>query len=177
MTFDLKLNDFQKGFVDTTKQDTDRGVNRGLMYMGGFIRTVAKRSIKPAARHPKKAQAGFLKGLGGEVYSQPGQPPLSKIGLLRDNIFYAWVSATRSVVIGPAKLNGRGNVPAALELGGPCTTTALTFEKGRRKFVLRTFMMRARPYMRPALKEAMKPKNLAKFFAKLTTQETISISV
>ena len=167
ITFDLKMNDFKKRFVDTTKQRAVDGTQRGLMYMGGYIARTAKNSIKPAEKHPKKMRAQFVRGnknfnAADEVYSKPGEPPLSKLGFLRENIRYGWEAPIRAVVIGPVKFNGRGNAPAALELGIP---SQVWIGRGANRRMV-TVPMRARPYMMPALKKALEKKNMDKFFAK-----------
>lgn len=173
LSFELDMSAFKRRFIDTTKSRAVDGAKRGLMYMGGFIAKVAKNSIKPAQRHSKLAQSKFVKGLGGEVYSQPGQPPLSKLELLRDNIRYGWEDITRSVVIGPVKF-GRGNAPAALELGIP--TLIKTGHGAQVKMVM--VPMRARPYMHPALAIAMRPENIKRFFDKILspTGQTVEIA-
>ena len=171
------MGDFQKMFIDTTMKRAKSGMQRGLMHMGGYIAKTTKNSIKPAEKHSQKAQTALrhamhLRG-ASEVYSQPGQPPLSKLGLLRNNIRYGWEEATKSVVIGPVKFNGRGNAPAALELGIP---TLVRVGKGSKtKMVM--IPMRARPYMRPALAKAMLPENVKKFFKKFMDEQGQSFTV
>lgn len=83
---------------------------------GALIRTIARRSIR-RRRTP----------------SQPGGPPRSKTGLLRNFIFYSWDPVSQSIVIGPQRLSGKGlgDAPRRLELGD-----------------------RNRPFMRPALGSA-----------------------
>jgi len=175
LTFNMKLEAFKKGFIDTTKKKVERGVDRGLIHMGGFIKKVAQRSIKDATKHTKKMQKTFLKGHGGEVYSRPNHPPLNKTGLLKKYILSTFYASGRYVKIGPAKLNGRGNVPSALEHGGVCKTLSVQYVGGRRTYVPRTFYMEKRPYMKPALREALKPKNKKTFFGRLTVPSTITI--
>ena len=174
ITFELKLKDFKRGFVDTTKKKVQKGVDRGLIYMGGYIKKIAQNSIHRASSLSKRKR-GELLWRNGEPISQPGQPPLNKTGLLRDNIFSKYDYGARVVTIGPAKLNGRGNATAALEFGGPSTILVADFSTGRLQFRPEIVYIRARPYMRPALKKALEPKNLKKFFGKLTVPQTIVV--
>jgi len=85
--------------------------------------------------------------------SQPGAPPFSQTGLLRDNILFAFEPASRSVVVGPARLGRSTGAPETLEFGG--TTVVERRRKGRREKA--TVRIAARPYMAPALaREASK---------------------
>jgi hypothetical protein len=105
-------------FFDRTKVEKLVG-ERGAKFLnrvGGFIRTVARRSMRSGG---KKRKA-----------SMPGDPPRyqtkDKVATLR-NIQYGYEPARQSVVVGPVKLNqkqylnGRlssGTVPALHEFGG-----------------------------------------------------------
>jgi hypothetical protein len=174
LTFELTLHDFKAGFINTTMKRAQDGTQRGLMYMGGYIRRIAKNSIKTAARHSQKNQQTFIQGHAGEVYSRPGQPPLSKLGLLRDFILYRWDPIERCVIIGPAKLSRQTeNVPAILEHGG---FTRVTIGKGakRRQILVK---IEPRPYMRPALEVAMRPENIARFFRNFMDAQGQTLSV
>lgn len=103
-------------FFDRTRvrATVDGLVRRKMERFGGAVRTDARYSIR-------KRQAP----------SQPGEPPHSHTGLLKDFIFYAWDAASRSVVIGPVPTNQvffdgngqpvRGTVPQVLEHGGQIT--------------------------------------------------------
>lgn len=91
-------------FFDSEKltKMLDRKTRRALSRAGGYIRTTAKRSIK-------KRQGT----------SKPGDPPYSHTGLLKNFIFYRYDPHTKSVTIGPEKLNrSDGDGPKALEYGG-----------------------------------------------------------
>lgn len=91
------------GYVDRIKR-------RALFQFGGFVRQTARRSIRPAPGP-----------------SDPGRPPHSHGGQLRNNIFFH-VEGDANVVIGPAALNMlafdsavqpvKGLVPQVLEYGG-----------------------------------------------------------
>jgi hypothetical protein len=95
---------------------------------GALIRMIARRSIRK-----RKAN------------SQPGNPPTSRTGLLRNFIFFSWDPGSQSVIVGPERLNLTGKTPKTLEYGG----TNQTRGKNRRA------RYKARPYMRPALNVAM----------------------
>lgn len=106
-----------------------------LAKMGAFVRRSAKSSI----RRRKRA-------------SEPGKPPSSHVGLLRDFIFFSFEKSSAGAVVGPYKLDrsgtspDQGTVPGALERGG---TVIVTGRKGKK----RTFKVGARPYMLPALQK------------------------
>lgn len=126
--------------------------------MGAYVRTRARRSI----RKRKKV-------------SEPGQPPSSRTGLLRNFIFFGYDKSKHSVVIGPEKLNRmsgspdgqpiRGTIPEILERGG---TVRLMEEQGRngqwrrvykrrnKPIRMRPARMQARPFMGPALQAETK---------------------
>jgi len=111
----------------------DAATRRVLSRFGAFVRQGARTSIRRRKR-----------------ISRPGEPPSSHTGLLRRLIFFGYDSREKSVVIGPAPLNGvgrgeggeGGEAPSLLEHGG---TTTLK-RRGRR--VRATY--RPRPYMGPA---------------------------
>ena len=81
----------------------DRVTRRVLSRFGAYVRASARNSL-----HRRNGT------------SAPGSPPFSHVGLLRQFIFFSWDQDRRSVVIGPAKLNGRASqdAPQALEFGG-----------------------------------------------------------
>lgn len=115
----------------------DRASKTVLSKIGAFIRQDAKRSIRPAGKK--------------NISSNPGEPPRSHTGLLKKFIFFGYDTSTRSVVIGPAKLNGvKGkDVPSILEFSG--TTTVDDFDEKKRKFTgKKRVHIAARPYMTPA---------------------------
>jgi hypothetical protein len=104
----------------------DQSTRRAFSRFGAFVRTTARRSIRPAGKRGK--------------VSKPGEPPRSRTGLLKRFIFYSFDFGRRSVVIGPQRLTGRnkGNAPRLLEHGGTA--------KSRRH----TAKIDARPFMGPA---------------------------
>jgi hypothetical protein len=85
--------------------------------------------------------------------AKPGHPPHSHNGLLKKFIFFAWDPSRRSVVMGPAKLNGTiGDAPHALEYGGQSSVRV-----GRRghKHIEKVTIAK-RPYIGPAAEKTNK---------------------
>jgi hypothetical protein len=142
---DVKINVdvqlFIEEFVDTVKKT----VKDRLMKFGAIVRQNDRSSIKPVS-----LKAAKLAG-GKEVYSQPGKPPLSKFGFLRELIFYAWDPVSETVVIGPKKIRNT-NAPAVLEYGGKQTVQT---GKGVKRHT-ETVNILARPHTNPALEKAAK---------------------
>lgn len=103
----------------------DRATVRALAKFGAFVRRRAKSSIRARKR-----------------VSEPGSPPSSHKGTLRDSILFAYDPGRRSVVIGPTTFRGSGEGARALEEGGPVTVDA--------RSGVRHLHIRPRPYMRPA---------------------------
>lgn len=93
--------------------------------MGALIRKIAQRSIRKR-----------------KAVSKPGKPPTDRTGLIKRFIFFSWDPATRSVFIGPEKLDIKGDVPHLLEHGG------MGDNNGERVFY------KSRPTMQLALDEA-----------------------
>ncbi|MEQ8789454.1 MAG: hypothetical protein RIC55_24380 [Pirellulaceae bacterium] len=128
-------------FFDRKKvrDQTDRAERKVLSRAGAFIRRRARSSI----RRRKKS-------------SKPGQPPSAHVrgnaGI--KNILFAYDERSRSVVVGPVKLNGKaGDAPRVLEEGG---TTSLQRRRGKKRVKVQVAYP-AFPYMGPAL-EAELPK-------------------
>lgn len=115
---------------------------------GAFVRNAARWSIRKA---PKAGDT--WKSIGGQQVlwretSKPGEPPYSRTGLLKDNIFYAYDPASRSVVIGPVRLSrSKINVPEVLEYGG----RSIAYDYAEKKH--KSVYVEARPYMRPAFEK------------------------
>lgn len=113
----------------------DRATSRVLSRFGAFVRTRARSSIRKRKR-----------------ISDPGSPPSSHVGTLRDSIYFAYDPARRSVVIGPVRAGDSGGMGAlALEEGGLS-----------RNYLGRTIHVRQRPYMQPAF-QAELPSVPSKF--------------
>lgn len=116
---------------DPIARAIDRGRYRALMRSGGWLRTTAKRTIRP-----RKGR------------SKPGAPPHSHEGSLRRLMFFGWDRSSSSVVVGPAAFKRRSGVPRILEQGGSTKLPRYWRGGGRR------ISIRPRPYMAPAMKKA-----------------------
>jgi hypothetical protein len=107
----------------------DRATVRVLSKMGAFVRTRAKGSIRKRKR-----------------VSEPGSPPSSHTGQLKNFIFFAYEPQAKSVVVGPIKLNMKSaNAPSLLEFGGTSVVT------DRKRGGGQVAIYRPRPFMQPAL--------------------------
>lgn len=152
---------------------------------GGLIRTVARRSMRPAKQKSKgdltdaerqafdRAMKRFNAGKTTKkpkrplVASAPGQPPRVRSGLLKQHLFFTYDQETDSVVVGPALLNKSSGAPATLESGGSTqgfTFRPITLADGSPGVVRTpaTVKIAPRPYMQPAFEE--KKADLQKLF-------------
>jgi len=123
LRFDIKT--VRKYFFDrkTIKRKVDTRTRKVLSKFGSFVRRSARHSIRPSKRT-----------------SQPGRPPFSHSGKLRQHIFFVYDPNRRSVVIGPVIYPKKsGKALPALEYGGRSDTEDGTIVK-----------IRARPFMGPA---------------------------
>jgi hypothetical protein len=136
----MRIDQFRGLFFDAKKviDATTKAERKVLSRFGAFVRRSARSSIRKRRK-----------------VSSPGQPPSSHTGLLRRFIFFAYDPWRKSVVIGPARLNQKvGDAPRALEHGGRSRVTA---GRRRRRRVVRTVTIGARPFMGPAF-DKEKPK-------------------
>ena len=120
----------------------DERTYRFLRHQGGYVRK--------AARSPMKVSRDV---------SPPGVAPRRHVGLLHDLLYFAFDPGSRSVVVGPVKLNRRDpypnvTVPELMEHGGVVQT--------RRRRRRRAARYAARPYMGPALEAASREDVQAK---------------
>jgi phage gpG-like protein len=131
----IKLDKMKGMFFDSPKviNAVDKATRNVFSKFGAFVRTTAKSSIRKR------------KGT-----SAPGQPPSSHTGLLKKHIYFGYDQTQKSVVIGPAKLNGGTSAPEILEYGGK-TVIDYGRTKGKRVSIA------ARPFMNPAF-DKEKPK-------------------
>lgn len=118
----------QRLFFDSEKvlKALENGERRALVRNAGFIRTIARRSLRSA-------------GKKGKV-SQPGEPPRSVTGKLKKFLNFSYDPATRSAVIGPegfgwlhfttTGLDISEPIPAILEYGGEYRVFEERYTKG-----------------------------------------------
>lgn len=152
--------------AEAVEKATNRMERRALSKIGSWIRTRARSLMRPA-------------GKKGKV-SRPGEPPRTRIGSLKKFLFFVFVMATRSVVVGPAAFARRSKaspnpVPALLEAGGQMVFNLVELSGGLvvpaasklgRSSTGQKFkdprVMEPRPYMHPAY-EAEFPKFAGSF--------------
>ena len=132
----LNLTVNPRGFIldrRSIERSIQAGAKTALNKSGAYIRRSAKASIKRRKR-----------GI-----SEPGQPPISHTGAIK-RILYAYDPRTRTVVVGPLPFGLRG--AGVLEYGGvtrvkqPVPTSG-----GGYRIRIIKMLIRARPFMRPAL--------------------------
>lgn len=135
------------------------------------IKAIGKARVKALSR----AGAFVMTGARGSIrrspnYSKPGKPPTTRKGSrFKNTILFRYDKTTRSVVVGPTKLNAKGDVPKAgvpsiLERGGTHTTRRVRFVPAKGGGITRTgrpkqhkipagtnLRYEARPFMGPAL--------------------------
>ena len=114
-----------------------------MALQGAEIRRQARRLIKNPSNKRQVSAAG--------------QPPINRTGLLRNFILFSFDTATRSLVVGPAKLNVKSNAPNTLEFSGMSesqTVNRIGKGGGTYKVTRPPVKIEARPYMGPALEKA-----------------------
>lgn len=152
----MNRDQFKKIFFSAKDQKGIFGKRvAALSRFGAYVMTDARRSV----RKRKKI-------------SEPGDAPSSHVGLLRSFIHFGKSEGNRSVVIGPAAINGRKmkGTPRLLEYGGSRRQMLYSSKKvmtkrikgkRRRSYIKRTRIgmgtanYRARPFMRPAFKRTL----------------------
>lgn len=117
----------------------DKATARAMVRIGGFIRNVAKRSMRKGGKKQRS--------------SAPGQPPRRQDNTIYNLTFYAYGRATGEVVVGPVGLNS-SKVPALHEFGGTVRRVNRSGKAYEAKYP-------PRPYMRPALEKARQDNRLA----------------
>ncbi len=157
----FKIGDIKKMFFDraAVAGSVDKATASVLSKFGAFVMTAARRSIRPARQTPVselnaeqlaayKRRSAIAKAKGQPrprrplQSSKPGQPPRSRLGLLKKFILFGYDSSSRSVVVGPARLNG--------VVGGPQALEALEEGGQTRTPQGQTVSIKARPFMGPA---------------------------
>ena len=141
-------------------QATDNATRMVLSKTGALARRRIINSIKPtrlknlnqAQRRAYKiaAKANKMAGLPKPkipvVHSQPGEPPRSITGKLKQNIGYRYRPDTKSVIFGPELFGYADIATAVLEFGGATYSRSRVRNGGTRS---RGRSIKARPYVRP----------------------------
>ena len=115
--FGRSISDFKRGFFDR-REVVDKislAERKVLSKAGAFVRKAAQQMIRTKPNS-----------------SKPGNPPHNHTGLLRKWILFAYDEGSRSVVVGPAKLNKRGTAPSTLEYGGKVVVRTKRIRERRR---------------------------------------------
>lgn len=158
----------------------DDRYRRSVMRLGGFIRLTAMRSMRPVHKLTGKP-------------SNPGEPPKSRLGLVRQLMEFAYDTRTKQMVVGPKVSRRKGDkvvptwglgVPNLLEFGGQLTVGPqgwwigqFTGRGKKLKFVEGSgvdlepgtvMQFEARPYMAPALKKAVESEKLKSYWEAIT---------
>ena len=145
---------FDRAFVI---ERIDAASRKAMSRGGAIVMRSARKSIKDGVVLARgRVKEGERRQVVERRTSKPGDPPFSQVGLLRDNILFAFDPASRSVVVGPARLGKSTGAPETLEFGG---TTVIERPPQRRdgRREKATVRIAARPYMAPALaREASK---------------------
>lgn len=142
-------------------------VERRLTRVAALTRSIARRSMRPVARKPKQFKDSaalrrwrerWRKKVRTAPPAPPGSPPRSRQGALRELLFFAVkrLGHKLSWVVGPMVFSrsGRGTVPALHEYGGSYRIYVRVPGRKERKPVVVRYP--ARPYMAPALREALR---------------------
>ncbi len=158
------------GFLDRKAIQKRLGpiVTAYMVRMGGHVRTTAQRLIRKKndtrTNRKTKEKVGFTRS-----DSKPGEPPLSRMGQLREHIYFNYDEASRRMVVGPAKLNKTdGSVPRLHEHGGTVQRRlwlikdeqgqVIRFRSGGSEAPLVAVTYPKRPFMKPAFDKSI-PKS------------------
>jgi hypothetical protein len=136
----------------------------GFFDREAVIKAVNRASLRVLKEYGRRVRRRAQKSLAyGKGTSPPGSPPTAhrsrtvtrkskstgktrkrSVSFLREFLYFAYDASSKSVVIGPARLNGTvdANAPHALEYGG--TSTAIDHGKAKKVSI------RPHPFMRPA---------------------------
>lgn len=141
-----------KNFIAEQKRlfaAVERGQRRGLMRGGGYVRRVARNSIRKGGKRKNRV-------------SNPGDPIRwhTRPGI-KDNIYFAYDQRDGVVPVGPIKFAG-SDVPETLEHGGKVEIRRHVYRNGQRVIERSVVHIDRRPTMGNAL-DASQDK-LAEFF-------------
>jgi hypothetical protein len=144
----LKFKAAQSGFFDreAVTDRLDAATRKNFNEFGRLVRARAQRSIliREGSASPGQPPHGHKSGFRERRSRSTGRVRTRRVSLLREFIFYSFDQQSKSVVVGPVRLNGTISSESlpALEYGGPSTAKI----KGKR----RRIRVAAHPFMRPA---------------------------
>lgn len=149
----LTLKKAKSQFFDRAKVKNamDKTARKKLSRLGAFTRTRSRSSIRYSKKvsAPGRPPHGHRTMQRNKTNKKTGVTKMQSVSPLREFIFFAWDDASKSVVIGPVRLNNKsGKSLRALEQGGRSEV------KLGGKMVAVT--IRARPFMGPAFREELK---------------------
>lgn len=158
----LKIEAAKSNFFDRQKvmDRTSKAERKVLSKAGAFVRQRAKTSIRYRERPSSPGSPPSVHRSVGRVHKKSGKVVNKKqlVSPLREFMFFSYDRSSRTVVIGPALLNGTaaGKGLKALEYGGPAVILGFGGKK-------RVVAIRARPFMRPAMQAEL--ENFPTLFA------------
>lgn len=115
----LTVQKFKVTFFDREiAQAVDAGRRKALSRAGAILMREARGLISKKGVRMSRPGADGRRHVVQIRSSRPGEPPLLQTGLLKQFLFFGYDASSGSVVVGPARLNGRGDAPATLEYGG-----------------------------------------------------------
>jgi hypothetical protein len=137
--FQIGIREFKAGFFtsEEIKKKLEAGQQRALSKAGSYV----QRRMKSSIRYRKKTSAvgqtpsaHRSESFTREKKSKSGAVSRQNVSPLRELIFFAYDSKTKSTVIGPAKFGAKGGkAPPTLEKGGPATiVTPIPRPRGRK---------------------------------------------
>lgn len=155
---------------DKPFKKVESAVKKALTAQGAFIRTYAKRSLRPARKQalsemPPRLRALYQMavkrrkklGLPPPKFlapSKPGEPPRlhRKDSLLKKFLVFGYDPTTKTVVVGP-KVSKKNKGIGVLEYGG--TDTLMYFDPRQKRMIKTNAQIAARPFMAPAFQRSV----------------------
>ena len=143
----FKINQAKGLFFDrpAVVNAISRDDQKRMSKFGAGVRKRSQKSIqiRSGASQPGDPPHGHKTATKSRKSKSTGKTRVQSVSLLREFIYFVFDRSSRSVVIGPAKLNGRiGNAPEALEHGGP----SQIWRSGKSV----SANIKPRPFMQPA---------------------------
>lgn len=121
-SFGMTFKAARAGFFDRAKviAAMDRANLRNLSRAGSFVRTSARSSLRYRTKPSRPGEPPSVhRTLNRKKTNKKGQTKVQRVSPLREFLFFSYDRRSESVVIGPARFEGKaGKVPRTLELGG-----------------------------------------------------------